>query len=104
MIDVTEKTFEIEIRRCREPIVVMFYADWCGKCAMMKDVVEEAEKKYKRKLKFCAVEIEESPGLAEEYGADIVPTFVLFKNGKAESMMQGLLDEKVFDERIRKLL
>lgn len=104
MIHLTAKNFLIEAKRCRGPVVVMFYAVWCGKCAMMKPVVEELEKRYCGRIKFCEVEIEESAVLAAEYGADIVPTFVMFRDGEVFSVMQGVIQEQVFEERVKELL
>ena len=60
MLHLTAKNFQIEVKDTSLPVVVMFYAIWCGKCAMMKPVVEDIEKKYVGKIKFCEVEIEES--------------------------------------------
>ena len=79
MLHLTAKNFQIEVKDTSLPVVVMFYAIWCGKCAMMKPVVEDIEKKYAGKIKFCEVEIEESAVLAAEYAPEIVPTIVLFK-------------------------
>ncbi len=104
MIHVTEKNFEIEAKCCRGPVVVMFYAGWCPKCAMMKSVVQDVEKRYFDRVKFCKIDVEESKGLAKEYGADIVPTFVMMKDREVESFMQGVLDEDVFEERVKELL
>lgn len=104
MIHLTGKTFNIEAKNCRGAVVVMFYADWCGKCAMMKPVVEDLSRRYYDRIKFCEVNITECPELAEEYGADIVPTFVMFKNREVEMYMQGLLDGNILEERVRELL
>lgn len=67
---------------------------------MMKPVVEDLEKKYSGKIKFCEVEIEESAVLAAEYAPEIVPTFVLFKGKKAVGVMGGIVEEHVFEARI----
>lgn len=88
MLHLTAKNFQIEVKDTSLPVVVMFYAIWCGKCAMMKPVVEDIEKKYAGKIKFCEVEIEESAVLAAEYAPEIVPTFVLFKD-KSQSVPWG---------------
>lgn len=104
MIHLTAKNFQIETIHSKDTVVVMFYADWCGKCAMMKPIVEMTEKKYNGRIKFCEVEIEESAVLAAEYGADIVPTFVMFKRGEVECIMEGVLSEDVFEERVKELL
>ena len=70
MLHLTAKNFQIEVKDTSLPVVVMFYAIWCGKCAMMKPVVEDLEKKYAGKIKFCEVEIEESAVLAAEYAPE----------------------------------
>lgn len=103
MLHLTEKNFDSEVKYEELPVVVMFYAAWCGKCAMMKPVAEDAQRKYRRKIKFCEVDIEEAKELAAEYDTEIVPVFVCFKNGRIVGAMQGIIDEDVFDRRIQKI-
>lgn len=103
MLHLTAKNFQIEVKQSSVPVVVMFYAIWCGKCAMMKPVIEELEVKYRGKIKFCEVEIEESAVLAAEYEADIVPTFVFFEQKEIVGVIKGMLDEATFDQRIHKI-
>ena len=103
MQHLTSKNFSSETGRSSLPVVVMFYAVWCGKCAMMKPVVEEIEKKYRGRIKFCEVEIDESPLLTADYDADTVPTFVFFRNGQFLGSMQGIIDENVFERRLQKI-
>ena len=98
MLHLTAKNFQIEVKD------TSLYAIWCGKCAMMKPVVEDIEKKYAGKIKFCEVEIEESAVLAAEYAPEIVPTFVLFKDKKAISVMGGMVDEHTFESRMLEIL
>ena len=85
------------------PVIVMFYAVWCGKCAMMKPILEEIERKYCKRIRFCEVEIDESPLLAADYEADTVPTYVFFRNGKFLGSMQGIIDQDVFERRLQKI-
>lgn len=103
MLHLTANNFDLEVKDESLPVVVMFYAVWCGKCAMMKPIAEEAEQKYKRKIKFCEVEIEESEILAAEYETEIVPTFILFREGSVVGVMRGIINEDVFDKRIQKI-
>lgn len=103
MLHLTAKNFEIEVKRSSVPVIVMFYAIWCGKCAMMKPVLEEMEEKYRGKIKFCEVEIEESAVLAAEYEADIVPTIVFFADGQIAGVLKGMMDEDTFEQRIHKI-
>lgn len=104
MIHLTAKNFEIEAKHSTKPVVVMFYAVWCGKCAMMKPIVEMAAEKFAGSIKFCEVEIDESAVLSAEYGADIVPTFIMFKDEEVFSTMQGVIEEDIFEERVGELL
>ena len=103
MQHLTSQNFSTETTRGPLPVVVMFYAVWCGKCAMMKPVVEEIEKKYRGRIKFCEVEIDECPLLTADYDADTVPTFVFFRNGQFLGSMQGIIDEDVFERRLQKI-
>ena len=103
MLHLTAKNFDTEVKHESLPVVVMFYAVWCGKCAMMKPIAEDAEKKYRRKIKFCEVEIEESELLAAEYDTEIVPTFICFKEGRIVGAMRGIIDEDVLYDRIQKI-
>ena len=103
MLHLTEKNFTAEINRSSIPVVVMFYARWCGKCAMMKPMIEELEKKYRGHTSFCEVEIDESTRLTDEYGADIVPTFAFFQRGRCLGTMQGIIEDNVFERRLQKI-
>ena len=103
MQHLTSKNFSAETGRGSLPVVVMFYAVWCGKCAMMKPMIEEIEKKYRGRIKFCEAEIDESPLLAAHYEADTVPTFVFFQRGHCLGSMHGIIDEGIFEQRLQKI-
>ena len=104
MLHLTAKNFQIEVKDTSLPVVVMFYAIWCGKCAMMKPVVEDIEKKNARKIKFSQLEIEESSQLAPVNPPEIVPRIVLFKDKKSVGAMGGMVDEHTFESRILEIL
>ncbi len=103
MLHLTAKNFEIETKHRPGRTMVMFYANWCGKCAMMKPVIEDIEKKYLGKVKFCEVDVDESEDLAAEYETDIVPTFVFFQKGSVEGVLQGIIDQTIFERRMEKI-
>lgn len=103
MLHLTAKNFSAETKESSLPVVVMFYAAWCGKCAMMKPLVEDIEEKYRRRILFCEAEIDESPALAKKYGADLVPTFVLFQDGKLLTILKGVMEEATFEKYLQKL-
>lgn len=104
MLHLTDETFGPAIRSEDPlPVVVMFYADWCSKCAMMKPVAEEAERHCSGKIRFYKVDIEESEELSARYEADIVPTFLCFCQGNLLGVMQGVIEETLFEERLQKI-
>ena len=103
MLHLTAKNFSMEIKKSSLPVVVMFYAAWCGKCAMMKPLVEDIEPGYKNRIQFCEVEVDESPELAKRYKASIVPTFAFFRNGKLLGELQGVTEDTTFERHLQKI-
>ena len=103
MLHLTEHNYDKIIQQSPLPIVVMFYATWCSKCAMMKPIVEETEKLYAKQIIFCEIDIDESISLSEKYGADTVPTFLFYQNQTLLGAMQGIIDEHQFQRRLNKI-
>lgn len=103
MLHLTCENFETRIIKDPRPAVVLFYARWCGKCAMTKPMVEDVVERHQRRVRFFEVEIDESPLLADRYGTDIVPTFVFFQNGAAVSTMKGLIGEATLEQRLKEI-
>lgn len=103
MLHLTAKNFTAETQNRPMPVVVMFYAAWCGKCAMMKPLVEDIEEKYRQRILFCETDIDESPALANKYGADLVPTFVLFQDGRLVEILKGVMEESTFEKYLQQL-
>lgn len=103
MLHVTTNSFEKEVTDSPIPVLVMFHALWCSKCAMMRPIVEDVAMRYEGRYRFCEVEIEESPDLADEFEADIVPAFALFHNGTLLAFFIGLLDETVLEARLNEI-
>lgn len=103
MLHLTANNFASETASTNFLVIVMFYANWCSKCAMMKPIAESMERKYRSQIKFCKVDIDESPSLSNTYEIDIIPTFVFLKNGQIEASFCGIIDETVFEQRIKKI-
>jgi len=103
MLHLTANNFASETASTVSPVIVMFYADWCSKCAMMKPIAESMERKYRSQIKFCKIDIDESVSLAETFTANVVPTFVFFKNGQIEAVFSGIIEETIFEQRIKKI-
>ena len=86
----TSENFEEEVLKSDKPVLVDFYADWCGPCKMMAPAVEALAAEYEGKAKIGKLGVEESADIAARYGVMMVPTVILFKNGEVVSKNVGL--------------
>ncbi len=84
----TSENFDTEVMKSDVPVLIDFYADWCGPCKMMGPVVEELAKEYEGKAKVGKINVDEEQSLAEQFGVMSIPNFVVIKNGKV--VEQGL--------------
>ena len=96
----TAKNYPQEVLRSGMPVLVEFFAVWCGKCAMMADIVDELASEYAGRVKVCQIDIEECEILASEFDVEVVPTFVLFKGGRPVSAASGVLNKEVLIDMI----
>ena len=80
-VSVTSENFEAEVLKSGIPVVVDFWASWCGPCQMMGPVVEELSEELEGKVKFCKVNVDENPELAQNYDVMSIPNFKLFNKG-----------------------
>ncbi|MBQ9485585.1 MAG: thioredoxin [Clostridia bacterium] len=97
---VTAKTFEEEVLKAKGPVLVDFWATWCGPCRMLAPVVAEIAKENAGKVKVCKVDIDENAPLAEKFGIEVIPTLIVFENGTEKNRSIGLVSkaeiEKLF--------
>lgn len=98
--DYTKEEFTSEVLHAELPVLVEFYAPWCSKCAMMKDIVDELEQESRGKYRVCRVNVDRSPALAADYRAEVVPTFLIIKNGETVAAASGVLDKKILEEML----
>ncbi|MBS91902.1 MAG: thioredoxin [Rickettsiales bacterium] len=85
------KNFEDEISKSKEPVLVDFWAEWCGPCKMLTPILEELSGELKEKLIVAKVNLDDNQDLAMKYSIRSIPTLLLFKDGKLEDMKVGLL-------------
>ena len=84
--------------------MIVLFAHWCPKCNMMMPIVDEVEAYYGEKLQVVRIDVEKEPEKMEEYEAEIVPTFILFREEHEVGRMAGMLGEKTVYERINSVL
>lgn len=78
----TKENFENEVLNCELPVIVDFWASWCGPCMMMAPVIKEIAAEYEGKVKVGKVNVDDEPELSLEYGISSIPAIMLFKDGK----------------------
>jgi thioredoxin 1 len=87
--ELTETRFETEVLRAPGPVLVDFYAPWCGPCKMLAPLLEQLAGELAGKVKFAKMNVDEAPNLANQYGITGVPTLMLFRDGKVADQVVG---------------
>ena len=95
-VAVTDATFDAEVRKSAIPVVVDFWAEWCGPCRMVGPTIEQLATEYKGKAKVCKVNVDEQPVLAERYQIMTIPTVIVFKGGQAGEKVIGGKPKQTF--------
>jgi thioredoxin 1 len=102
---VTDSTFEAEVLQNDLPVLVDFWAPWCGPCRAIGPVVEELAQEYEGKLSIVKMNVDENPSTPSKYGIRAIPTLILFKGGEVVEQVTGavsktslkqMIDEKAF--------
>jgi len=91
--ELTKSTFDKEIKNSKIPVVVDFWASWCGPCQMLKPVFEKVSKDYKGKALFAKVNVEKETELAEEYMVQGIPCLIVFSKGTEVDRWSGYASE-----------
>ena len=94
------ENFNAEVLQSEEPVLVDFYADWCGPCRMMGPLVEQLAETYNGKVKVGKVNVDEDGALAGNYGIQSIPSFLLFKNGQVVDSVTGGVPQQVLKQMI----
>lgn len=93
-IKLNSENFEKEVLKSEKPVLVDFYADWCGPCNAMAPVIEELATELDGKAKVGKINVDENSDIAVEYNVMSIPTLIIFKNGKEEKRLVGLRDKE----------
>ena len=90
---VSDGTFEVEVLQSAVPVLVDYWADWCGPCKMISPILDEVAKEYAGKLKVCKLNIDENQATPPKFGIRGIPTLMIFKNGNVEATKVGALSK-----------
>ena len=88
-LKITSQNFDEEVLASEQPVLIDFWAPWCGPCQMMGPVIEEIANEYVGKVKVGKVNVDEEPELAQQFRVMSIPAIMLFKNGKVEKQLVG---------------
>ena len=93
IVHLTDDSFESEVLQASEPVLVDYWADWCGPCKMIAPVLDEIAGEYAGKLKIAKLNIDENPNTPPKYGIRGIPTLMLFKGGEVEATKVGAVSK-----------
>ncbi|TNG00323.1 MAG: thioredoxin TrxA [Gammaproteobacteria bacterium] len=89
----TDASFESDVLKSEQPVLVDYWAEWCGPCKMIAPVLDEIADEYADKLKIAKLNIDENPDTPPKYGIRGIPTLILFKNGNVEATKVGAVSK-----------
>lgn len=101
---VTESTFDAEVLKSKEPVLVDIWATWCGPCRFYGPIVEDVSKDYKDKVKFVKIDADENQNIAVKYNVMSIPTTLLVEHGKVKAMQVGAVPKETLKKWIDKNL
>ncbi|GIX05775.1 MAG: thioredoxin [Candidatus Poribacteria bacterium] len=104
IVETGEATFEQDVLQSDLPVLVDFWAPWCGPCRMVAPIVEEIAKEYQGKLKVAKVNVDDHPTLAMKYGIRGIPTLLFFKNGAVAEQVIGYVPKPALVEKVKAVL
>ena len=97
---ITDDTFDPEVLKSDTPVLVDYWAEWCGPCKSIAPILDEVAKEYEGRLKIAKINVDENQDLATKYGIRAIPTLILFKGGQIKETIVGAPGKKDLDKKI----
>ena len=104
VLKITDSSFDSEVVQSNIPVLVDFWAEWCGPCRLMSPILDEMAPAYAGKLKIGKVNVDENQDTPSQFGVMNIPTMILFKNGKEAERIVGAMSKTDLQKRIDKAL
>ena len=98
--EISDDTFDQEVLKADQPVLVDFWAPWCGPCKAITPVLEEISKNYEGKLKIVKCNVDDNPATPSNYGIRAIPTLILFKEGEKKEQIVGMVQKAKLEEAI----
>ena len=99
-VEITDATFEEEVVKSDTPVVVDFWAEWCGPCKMIAPLVEELAREYEGKVKFTKLDVDSNPQTPMQFGIRGIPTLLIFNDGKPVGQVVGAVPKSMLKKRV----
>ncbi|GJQ33864.1 MAG: thioredoxin [Ignavibacteriaceae bacterium] len=99
-VTITDQNFETEVLKSSQPVLIDFWAVWCGPCRAIAPVVEQLAGEYEGKVKIGKLDVDENPDTAVKYGVRSIPTLLLFKNGQVVDTIIGAVQKNVIVQKM----
>jgi len=103
-VEITDSNFEEQVLKSDKPVIIDFWAEWCGPCRMVGPIVQEIGVEYAEKAVVGKVNVDENPGVTSKFGIRNIPTILFFKNGEVVDKQVGAVPKQVLSGKLEAIL